>query len=223
MRMTLLDKCTGGRIMVDPQRLRLRRLRRRVVEWVKVIEAEAPGARLLMVTLTYGDGVAWNARHISDFMRSVRRELGDSLYGYAWVAELQARGAVHYHVLLWVARGVKLSMPDKSGAWKHGMSRVERARGPYYVVKYLSKEGIGGEFPRGCRLFAVVFRPSAPISLFGRLRLRASGLPAYVRDVMLAGGYQWVERFESCWMLGGSLVGKGVRAVPYRYCVWSWS
>jgi Protein of unknown function (DUF3296). len=30
---------------------------------------------------------------------------------YVWVAELQKRGALHYHVLLWLPRGLTLPNP----------------------------------------------------------------------------------------------------------------
>jgi len=76
---------------------------------------------------------------------------------YQWVLELTRAGVPHYHLLLWVPRGLSVPKPDKAGWWRHGLTRVERARRPVgYLVKYTSK-GLGdsctGEIPRGARLF----------------------------------------------------------------------
>ncbi|WP_156454327.1 rolling circle replication-associated protein [Lampropedia cohaerens] len=108
-----------------------------------------------MVTLTYRDVDGFEACHISRFLDSARKWMarrGHTLH-YVWVAELQKRGALHYHVLIWLPKGLTLPKPDKQSWWPHGMTKIEWARNAVgYMVKYLSKMDSGGLFPRGCRL-----------------------------------------------------------------------
>jgi hypothetical protein len=74
---------------------------------------------------------------------------------YVWVAEMQERGAVHYHVIFWLPRGLHMPKPDKRGWWPCGDSRIEAARHAVgYVAKYASKGEEGPAFPRGVRIHA---------------------------------------------------------------------
>lgn len=109
-----------------------------------------------MVTLTYREVDGWHAQHVKRFLDHVRkwmhRRHGGALR-YTWVAELQQRGAVHYHVLVWLPRGLTMPMPDKQGWWTHGVTRVEWARNPVgYMVKYATKFQGRTDFPKGLRL-----------------------------------------------------------------------
>jgi hypothetical protein len=80
------------------------------------------------------------------------RRLGFAL-PRVWVAELQTRGAVHYHVLAWLPKGRTLPKSDKRGWWPHGMTRTEAARCAVgYLAKYASKGQDAGTFPPGLRL-----------------------------------------------------------------------
>lgn len=202
---------------MDPLEARIARLRRRAWAW-----GEAhPGRGLdhLFVTLTYRPGVDWHPRHVSRFMDRVRRFLGPALAGYMWVAELQQRGAVHYHVILAVRPGARIRKPDLAGWWPHGMTQVRRSRDPTWAVayarKYLQKArkagaGLGG-FPRGLRIFAVVWRVAS-----ARHRLRVLSLPAWLREAVgevrpgayprRAPGGGWVYGgilYQSPWIWGG--------------------
>ena len=57
--------------------------------------------RRAMVTLTYRNIDDWRADDVSYFMRLVRQwcKRREIEVRYVWVAELQKRGAVHYHVV----------------------------------------------------------------------------------------------------------------------------
>lgn len=117
------------------------------------------GFRPWLVTLTYRPGVDWSPRHLSASLHLCRQWLkrmtGDKLR-YAWVAELQQRGAVHYHVVIWLP--ARLSMPkwDKQRWWRHGMTNVQRSRkGVGYLMKYISKFSPFHEFPKGARIYGV--------------------------------------------------------------------
>lgn len=118
------------------------------------------------VTLTYVGIDDWRADHMSDATEQFRRHcarVGVSCR-YIWVAELQKRGAVHYHMLCWLPQGVLMPHWDKtlttpSGRacgpfWGHGMTNTQVAKsGVGYLMKYLSKLGDETVFPPRLRLY----------------------------------------------------------------------
>lgn len=169
----------------DKELSRLARLRRAVGFAARGHLVSEKGRRTdqcLMVTLTYaGDNSDWSPKHVSAFMDHVRKWCGRKGIAcrYVWVAELQKRGVIHYHVALWVPRGFTLPKPDKQGWWCHGMTRIEVARAAVpYLLKYLSK-GMGdtlGSFPKGSRIYGVGGLEHAL-----RRARRWLGLPAFVQ------------------------------------------
>lgn len=108
-----------------------------------------------MVTLTYRPGEMWNPLHVAAFLKNVRQWLlrRNAKARYVWVMELTKAAVPHYHVLLWLPRGVTIPKPDKQGWWAHGSTRVEWARKAVgYLAKYASKGCEPGDIPRGARL-----------------------------------------------------------------------
>lgn len=161
--------------VVDHEAIRLKRLRLSVSYAARrhcLAEKRKASEQCLMVTLTYrGTNEDWDPKHITAFIDRARdwlRAQGQSCR-YVWVAELQKRGVIHYHVALWVAHGTKLPFPDQpytyGGArgqriapamWPHGMSKIEVARAAVpYLLKYLSKDTSKcfGSFPKGARIY----------------------------------------------------------------------
>jgi hypothetical protein len=169
---------------------RLTRMRRTVLRFVDVardglmVAGERP-PQLVMVTLTYADADAWEPCHISAFVQRVSEwfERRGHSYAYAWVLEMQRRGAPHYHVLFWLPHGVRLPKPDSCGPrqrrpfWPWGMTRIELARSPGYIVKYTSK-GDYAPFPFRARLFGV----GATVREWRRVA-RWAALPRWLRDL----------------------------------------
>jgi hypothetical protein len=131
-------------------------MKRRILSWANTIK-NISGTQLIMVTLTYREISGWKPNHIRDYMKKMRKILGRDLRAYAWVAEMQERGAVHYHLVLCVNSGTRIPMPDRSGFWDYGLSRVEIARTPYYLVLYYGKKYQKDfeKFPKGARCFAI--------------------------------------------------------------------
>jgi hypothetical protein len=149
---------------LDPVARRLAELRMHVgfaARAICVTPAFERGEECLMVTLTYaGTNEDWSPRHVSDFLKNVREYMRRRGWPcrYVWVAELQKRGVIHYHVAVWVPQGEKLPKPDEQGWWPHGMTRIEVARAAVpYLLKYLSKDTSKtfGEFPKGARIYGV--------------------------------------------------------------------
>ncbi|MCE9644458.1 MAG: hypothetical protein K8S20_00550 [Chloroflexi bacterium] len=156
----LINHGTNRVMVLDNFKVRYNRMRKRIADWVNILKP-VPDIQFVMITLTYAPQFDWQPNHIREFMLAYRKQLGDSLLAYAWVAELQKRGAVHYHVMLVVPNYLTvendLPYPDQSGLWTFGFTRVEIARTPFYLVTYLGKEYQKdfSNFPKGIRVFAV--------------------------------------------------------------------
>jgi len=190
-RATLTD---GERqIEVDSHLSRLRRCQRRVHAWASAIPTPNRsirrknkkiniGPRMVMLTLTYRTASEWKPNQVRDYLVDLRNLLGDRLLAYAWVLEMQQRGAPHYHILLYVQRGTNVPKPD-AGMWRYGLSRRETAKSIFYICKYAGKahqkeyqkEGL----PIGARMFAVkIYLTDAPND--GMLDYRASVAPKWL-------------------------------------------
>jgi hypothetical protein len=159
----LRHKTTGEVVIVDAFRKRLEKMRKRIVAWAEIVEpyAKKNRCRTIMVRLSYAKIEDYQAGHIREYLKRCKERLGNKLLAWAWVAELQERGAVHYHVLVVVPKGTKFPMPDVSGMWKQGSSNVQTARaGAWYLVKYVGKEYQKdlSKYPKGCRLYGTSIR-----------------------------------------------------------------
>ena len=166
------------RLFVDLVRLRLVTLRRRIFAWSRVIEpiTQLRGVKMAMYRLSYDtEGTLvhashWEAGDIREFMMRLRARMGKRLLAYAWVAELQVRGVMHYHVCM-VYRGYA-PMPDRSyhskdgrnhwrsfkRMWEHGNSHTDfEVRSPYYMASYCKKAYQKDylHFPMGAHAWAV--------------------------------------------------------------------
>ena len=175
-RFTVLQSANGGTKTIDNVKKRLAYMRRRLFAWARVVtEAGYKSAyRVAMVTLTYdvyGTLVAsanWEAGHMRQFMHRLKKRMGERLKAYAWVAELQANGHMHYQVLI-IFEG-RFLYPDKAciidgirytRLWPHGMTRVDfNIRTLYYICTYVGKEYQKDfmEFPDGAHAWAVYVR-----------------------------------------------------------------
>ncbi|MDC8769990.1 rolling circle replication-associated protein [Roseateles albus] len=144
-------------IEIDQVQTRLKRLRRSVTVAARLF-SHVLGNRNFkpaMLTLTYRDVDGFCPRDVSELLKRIRNWLSrrGHVLRYVWVAELQVRGALHYHVLLWLPRGLTLPKPDKQGWWPHGHTRIEWARNAIgYLCKYVSKFDGQAKLPKGCRL-----------------------------------------------------------------------
>lgn len=149
---------------------RVKRLRSAVWQAGHLHQIQQPGMRPdvpWFVTLTYRPGVEWEPNHIAEALHAFRKwcKRKSVPCRYVWVAELQQRGAVHYHLLVWLPHGVRMPHWDRttraSGRevnpfWVKGSTNTQPAKaGVGYLMKYLSKMGKYHEFPPGCRTYGV--------------------------------------------------------------------
>lgn len=154
--MKFKNNATGEILEATPLEMRLGRLQKGLKlfsGWADEID-EHWQVEKIMVTLTYRKVEDWKPRHVTEFIQKVRRYLDARLLGYFWVAEMQERGAVHYHVVLVVRAGSRIPKPDAEGYWNHGMTRVERVQKIYaYLAKYMQKDEQKAGYPKGIRIF----------------------------------------------------------------------
>lgn len=120
--------------------------------------ASASRFRSAFITLTYRPDVDWQPHHISkliDCYRKWHKRHGVKMLG-VWRMEPHASGRPHYHLVLWLPRGITPPMPDKQGWWPHGMTNAKWARSPVgYLAKYCAKPS-GDVFPKGARIWGAV-------------------------------------------------------------------
>ena len=185
-------------VEIDKNLARITRLRKSLGVAAKCLHnLGARNQRIWMQTLTYrGDNSQWRAEHISRYLDALRKwhysRTGSKKVRYVWCAELQERGVIHYHVILWLDNALtppKGDRPWKSTSrgmvvwhppmWPHGMTRRDEAHSPVaYIMKYASKiesKNIGG-FPRGARIHGC-----GGLDVTGRGIRRWVMWPAYVQ------------------------------------------
>ena len=149
---------------------RLKKLRRNVYLAGQLHSLPRKGHRpdqAWLITLTYdtkgtlGCGAHdWKPEHVTRAVDAFRRwcKRRGSTARYTWVAELQNKGTVHYHLVFWLPRGLAMPYWDKSDGsrrafWRYGMSKTEKLKtNCSYLMKYLSKMGEFHRFPHGLRL-----------------------------------------------------------------------
>ena len=155
--------------------------------------------KIWMQTLTYaGTNREWRPEHISRYLDAMRKwhyaRTGTKTLRYAWVAELQQRGVIHYHVICWLENG--LTPPKGDVAWKnkgqwqppmwpHGMTRRDLSTAPIaYLMKYASKVESKnvGSFPHGARIHG-----AGGMDAVGRGIRRWVLWPSYVQGNAAAG------------------------------------
>jgi len=240
MRYTVVKKRSGEVMVIDTVRLRLMHLRRRIFAWARVMEEvkakTGAGVHMAMLGLTYDtEGTlvkpsVWEEGDIREFMMKLKARMGKRLLAYAWVAELQGRGVIHYHVVI-VYTG-RAPMPDKAyrskderGHWRYfkrmwwkGNSHSDfNVRSAYYLTSYVKKEYQKDfeNFPKGAHAWAVWVSDSAL-----KMELRYESLEKYKQEmvdefILQDGGVGFEEAWEKMeWevqrtKLAHKLVGDG--------------
>lgn len=159
-------------ITLDQNRIRAMRLRKSIITGARLHDQEATKGSMrgawYMLTTTYREGSNSSPRDVSDMVRAVRRYFNRIAglryrshrprFRYLWVGELTKRLRPHYHVLLWIPRGIFLPKADQAGWWPHGSTKIEKARNAVgYLAKYASKftGAMAEAFPKGFRTHAV--------------------------------------------------------------------
>ena len=212
-------------VVLDNREMRLKRLRTGLAVGARLMQEQwqAIPHVCLMVTLTYRPGVEWKAKHISAYCNAFTKwlERQQSSGCYLWVMETTKAGVPHYHVLIWMKKGLFMPKADRRGWWPHGMTKTEVAVAPVqYMAKYTSK-GFEHALPRRARIAG-----GGGLLLEHRRSRSWCLLPAYARrafdtsdDVIRAPGGGFLSRrtghfLISEWQL--CAVGRGKVRLVYR-------
>lgn len=151
--------------------------------------------RAAFITLTYRDDASWDPRDISQCLAHYRKwaKRRGCFISYVWVLELTKRQRPHYHIVLFLPRGLTPPLPDKQGWWRKGCTNAKWARSAVrYLAKYAGKDVVGS-LPHGSRLWGC---SSLGVAL--RARLRWFLAPSWVRQfIPIEDG---VRRFHSWWV-----------------------
>ena len=184
-------------------------MRHRIHDWAGVMELLKKDCetRMVMIMLTYEKVGDYRPGHINDYMKKLKQSVGKNLYVFAWVCEIQDRGAVHNHLVMVVKKGSRIPMPDKSGMWAHGWSGIHTARTPYYLLKYTGKERQKdlSRYPKSCRLYSVSYRlPEGRVKAFYNAVQEMNKLT--MDNVESAGD---IEESAGSWEYLGACITKG--------------
>ena len=216
--MRLLNRVTGEWLEItDEMRraARIARMRNRLYFAIQNVSRETlmSGGRLICIALTYRDFGQWRPLHISEWVRYMRETNGRQ---YAWVAELQDRGVIHYHYLTSLPDGERWDKHVYDFEWYHGFTFVtDCIRRPNYILKYMQKGGQkdGRKYPKGARICGY---PSRLIYIsFDEDRSRlASRMPSWLREGMDTAE---LEKDIYCFRaVGGKYYRRGIQAIsPY--------
>lgn len=178
------------RILVNREAARIKRMQKSVGHAARLLHFDAHTERNAQlwnkkfITLTYADADAWQPGHIGAFRRALRdwcRSRRVRLR-FVWVAELQKRGALHYHIVVWLPKGKFLPHADACGWWPHGMTNIVNAQSPIgYITKYASKTTTSeaSRYPKGARMCG-----HGGLEPEGRRHVRYWLSPIWVRDAL---------------------------------------
>jgi hypothetical protein len=153
----------GTYSVLDNGVMRLNRLNKRLKCWEGIVRdaIRFDSARAYKIGLNYRPGERWKPNHITEYIGNLADYLGsENLVAYAWVAEMQKRGAVHYHAqIITPGNCRKIRLPDKSGDWKYGGSERDEIFYldiGYLTSDYMRKKEQKSNYPRGIRTHAVM-------------------------------------------------------------------
>lgn len=170
----------GSLIRVDREKSRLKRLQCSVLTAARLHVQQKARWKVAMVTCTYAPQHDWMPNQMSELVRHIRQYLkrrGVEMR-HTWVLEQTKKGRPHYHLLLWLPRGLTIPKPDKRGWWPYGWTRIEWARDAVgYIAKYATK--CDSLFPpaRGARMHG-----NGGVTGEALLEQRWWKLPAWLRD-----------------------------------------
>ncbi|MBT2119549.1 hypothetical protein KK141_19460 [Dyella sp. LX-66] len=218
------------KLLINRNAQRVKRMRTTVGHSARLLHFDAHGERdaqrwnKKFITLTYANGDDWRPGHFSKFRDALRQwcKRRKVKCRFVWVAELQKRGALHYHVVVWLPKGEFLPFADAQGWWPHGSTNIKTAQSPIgYIMKYASKttSAEAGGYPRGARMHG-----HGGLDTESRRHVRYWMAPIWVRDALsgradirkVVGGYMdkfTGEFLASPWRVS---VGPGGEVWAYR-------
>jgi hypothetical protein len=226
-------------VTLEDSRRRASRCRRGTITRARLLDGQVKQGGFrghwYLLTFTYRNSADWEPRDLKGWLQATRKQFQrkGAVLHYVWVAELQKRGAIHYHALVWVPRGHFIRKPDRCGLWPKGCTQIAKARNAVgYLAKYAGK-GLGSQcdadgrelkFPKGARI-----QGAGGLALESRIEARWWMAPRWLRDSIgemtdvrrVPGGY--VDKVSgqihlSPWEFIGFTPGLGAALFRERTC-----
>lgn len=171
-----------GFLRVDHRLLKVKKARYATLTGARLHMAERSTWSATFVGLTYADEDGYNPKDISRYIDRLREWCNKHAIEcrYVWVAEMQKRGVIHYHLIVFHPKKLSFPKPDKSGMWPHGSS--SRSTGIKHAVAYMAKymsKGDEAAFPKGARTYGC-----GGLDGTGKVEMRYWKLPTWVRDIV---------------------------------------
>ena len=171
-----------GYLRVDHRLMKVKKARYATLTAARLHMSERPYWVGTFVGLTYAEVDGYNPKDISRYIDQLREWCNKHAIEcrYVWVAEMQKRGVIHYHLIVFHPKKLSFPKPDKSGMWPHGSSnrRTGIKHAVAYMAKYMSK-GDEASFPKGARTYGC-----GGLDGTGKVEMRYWKLPTWVRDIV---------------------------------------
>lgn len=120
---------------------RKKQQRKKIKNFVRISQqmAAREGKYAIAMTLTFASDSDYSPKCMRTFTEKFRRWLkrrGHSLQ-YVWVLERQSR--IHYHLILWLPRSIRIDFDLLSKWWPWGKTWSENCRSPHNWGSYMAK------------------------------------------------------------------------------------
>lgn len=190
---------------VDARAMKVKRARYATLTAARLHKLERPTWSATFIGFTYRPGCDYGPRDISNMIDCLRIwcEKHAIECRYLWVAEMQKRGVIHYHMIVFHPKALQFPKPDKQGWWPHGST--SRSTGIRHAVAYMAKymsKGDAASFPKGARTYGC-----GGLQGTAKLEMRWWKLPTWVREQV-----EPVDRAKR--VLGGFLVPDSGELLP---------
>lgn len=165
------------------RRKRVLHLKRKLAKTTKEHQriAKSHGFYAIALTLTYGVGAMPSGKDVSTFLDKLRarlKRLGKPLL-YTWV--LECKRVCHYHLMVWLPRGMRLDSVVLARWWTHGHAQAEACQSPFRWSRYMAKSETKLHLPPGQRLFGC-----GGLDEVGEDAVRQACLPRWLQQVLPA-------------------------------------
>lgn len=172
----LVNKIATSPAGRSKRREKAARRKLKTVAQEQAVHAHRHGLRAVALTLTYAKQGEFSSKHISAFIDNLRRfakTTGHRL-PYLWVLEQASH--LHYHLLVWLPKGVRLPKDRLSRWWRWGSTWVEACRSAGDWAHYLRKFDGASRLPAGARLYGY-----GGVAADSRVAIHRSGLPQWLK------------------------------------------
>lgn len=170
----------AGYLQLDSRALKVKKARYATLTAARLHMSERPNWVGTFIGCTYRPGCDYGPKDISNMIGFVRGWCDKNAIEcrYIWVAEMQKRGVIHYHMIVFHPKKLNFPKPDKRGWWPHGSTN--RSTGIFcavaYMAKYLSKGDLAA-FPKGARTYGC-----GGLDGSGKIEMRYWKLPTWIRE-----------------------------------------